>query len=441
MKKRLIFVLTAMILFLVGCSSQKSIETSPTESLTVDETDGTSGYYYKNITAFNDSTDFPASGVGKFDLSKSPMEWITEAFEKYELTAGLGGDNEKTSVTDIDALLNTEISYGTNFEIHFNDESNAVVVCTNFFTPYDDDKKVTVADCLSLGWWKADNFVTINGKDYVEDNVTIEEIVDVFGNPTRTCMVDDLIYYADDFIYYADEAVKDNESLTYSLVWSDGTKYMSSAATDEKNGNHVLSPHLYGNDAFFYYCFGENPDTSNVILSDSGSGSSASSSGEATISNEGIEQIVFPESSGTFTTVTIKSDYRNSYFTMELPSEYTFNTTWGSEYEGYTIAKYASEGHEDDIVYMDTDNDFMAKYDGVQNADDTNTERLARKYPNGVWVEENGLKAYAYEDSHIFVSIDNGDNTNLLVSFYGDVNKYSLEEYAKYILGKVKLIK
>ncbi len=426
--KRLVLILLVAMMVLVGCESKEKNDPSSTGNLTDSDT-----YYYKNIDDFSDSTTFSTTSVGEFDLTKSPKEWISEAFDKYSLTAGLGGNNEKESVTDLDTLLSTEIEYRKNFEIYFNNDSESRITCTNFYSPYDNGKKVTVEDCINIGWWKAYNIVTLN------ETATVEEIIAIFGKPTSASMRDEdsnktiLFGSVSDFVSNADKALNEKEEVEYNLVWTDGVKYMVSPVIENNFNHSVMTPYLFGKDYFTYDILGENVDVSSVDTT------TTDSSTEQNTVNSDIDQDVFEGNNGDFTTVTIKSEYRNNYFVMNLPSEFKFSSM--SSYPDYTIKKYAGENLQDDIVYLDTDNDFMASYDGVQNADDTNTERLARKHPDGMWVESNGLKAYVFEDGHIFVSIDNEENTNLLVSFYGNTNKYTLEEYAKYILSLVTLVK
>ena len=412
--------------------------------------DADTGKSYEKISELVATASFPSSGTGIYDLNGTPKDWITTAHENGEITAGLGGNNEKTAVSDLNALWTTAVDYKSNYEIHLNDENDTVITCTDFFTPFDAAKPCTVEECISRGWWKADNMVTFANKDYLDNPVTVDDLLEVFGNPTNIYMTDDETYKKisfdslDEFRTKAGEMLETEGSTEYDLLWNDGSKYMHSSATESTYDEYVLSPNLYGKDQFMYSVFGKEPDLESETDMEVGKTENSTEDNTADV-EESIDQIVFPENNGKFTTVTLKNDHRRNYFTIELPSDYTFDTAWESPYEGYTVEQYAAEQHMDSIVNLDSgtvyDNDLSITYDGVQVADDTNTERLARKYPDGQWIEENGLKAYVYEENHIFVSIDSGESVNLLVSFYGDTNKYSLEEYGKYIMDRVQLIK
>ena len=438
-------------------SSIKDISDSDVSTINSDSSDTENLSAYEKIEVLADNTIFPSSGTGLYDLSESPKEWISKALESNKVTAGIGGDNEKMPVSDLDTLLKTEVGYSQNYEIHLNDEHDAVITCTNFYNPSNASKPCTVEDCLNKGWWDAEHMVFIGDKDYLENPTSIEDMLTVFGDPTNIYMTDNDTYQTivpdslDDFKEKAKEALKDNDSVSYSLIWNDSNKYMYSAARESSYDNYVLSPHLYGEASFRYSLFGEEPDFGSEIISSTTNETNmeVDKTGNSTNDNttsvkETIDQIVFPENNGKFTTVTLKHEYRNNYFTIDLPSDDTFYNLFDNTYEGYTVERYVKEQHTDSTLSLDSgadyDNHFTVTYDGVQISYDTNTERLARKHADGIWLEENGLKAYVYEDSHIIVSIESGESANLYISFYGNTNKYSLEEYGKYILNLVHLV-
>lgn len=415
---------------------------------------GEEKYDYKKIEELGDASDFPESGTGLYDLTKAPKDWIAAAIEAgNEITAGIGGDNEKQPVKDLETLLNTPVDYSKNFEIHLNDANDAVITCTDFFNPYTADSPCTVGFCLDQGWWKASKIVAINGNIDVENTVYLESVLSVFGKPMRVDVTNsdtdkteqmDSIESFEKRISEELQADPDYPTASYTLEWSDGSKILCSNMYSTPDDNdYMILANLYGYAMYDYAVLGKEPDI-NGLKTDGTPDESENESQTGTETKEdGIGQVVFPGNDGKFTAITLKNDYRVYYFTVEVPSNFKPDHVWWPEYADYTMERYADEHIEKENMTLegtgDYDSNFAITFDGAQISDDTNTERLARHYPDGVWVEENGLKAYVYDDGYIAVSVEGGDG-NLLITFDGSTSDYSLEEYGRYILNKVTLV-